>query len=374
MHAQRNRQERTYVLYDSCPSNTARSPAAPRSTGSRACRSRGRSIPTPAACTVARSVTSGASSSAPTGPPTTATAARQRQAEHRRRASRRARPALLGARGGDDRRRDRSLSAGRGPLPPHPRLHRRARARPHTHLDHHARPDHLARRRRAAGGAPRRRGLGQRLGADARRPRLAHDRAGTAPPRSRLEIVRRLVDAGIRTNVAIAPILPGLSDRPEQLGEAVRSARAGRRAPHLGERPPPPSGHARALSRGARPRLARESGATSGCTRAAATSRQAETAPVATRVARSRASTRATARPALGRRPDTDAAHPRLTRARRIASWPKQPRSPFCSPTTTRSSVKACGSRSSARPTSGSSARPPTARRPSRSRSDAGPT
>ena len=47
----------------------------------------------------------------------------------------------------------------------------------------------------------------------------------TAPPRRRLEIVRRLVDAGIRTNVAIAPILPGLSDRPEQLEEAVRAAR-----------------------------------------------------------------------------------------------------------------------------------------------------
>ena len=48
---------------------------------------------------------------------------------------------------------------------------------------------------------------------------------GTAPPRKRLEIVRRLVDAGIRTNVAVAPILPGLSDGPEQLAETVRAAR-----------------------------------------------------------------------------------------------------------------------------------------------------
>ena len=32
--------------------------------------------------------------------------------------------------------------------------------------------------------------------------------------------MRRLVDAGIRTNVAIAPILPGLSDHPELLAEA----------------------------------------------------------------------------------------------------------------------------------------------------------
>ncbi len=49
---------------------------------------------------------------------------------------------------------------------------------------------------------------------------------GTAPPRRRLEIVRRLVEAGIETNVAIAPILPGLSDGQEQLAEAVRAARA----------------------------------------------------------------------------------------------------------------------------------------------------
>jgi DNA repair photolyase len=48
---------------------------------------------------------------------------------------------------------------------------------------------------------------------------------GTAPPRRRLEIVRRLVDSGIRTSVAIAPILPGLSDRPDQLAETVRAAR-----------------------------------------------------------------------------------------------------------------------------------------------------
>jgi DNA repair photolyase len=48
---------------------------------------------------------------------------------------------------------------------------------------------------------------------------------GTAPPRRRLEIVRRLVDSGIRTSVAIAPILPGLSDGPDQLTETVRAAR-----------------------------------------------------------------------------------------------------------------------------------------------------
>ena len=48
---------------------------------------------------------------------------------------------------------------------------------------------------------------------------------GTAPPRQRLRAVRRLIDAGIKAGVGLAPILPGLSDRPEQLEEVVRAAR-----------------------------------------------------------------------------------------------------------------------------------------------------
>jgi DNA repair photolyase len=48
---------------------------------------------------------------------------------------------------------------------------------------------------------------------------------GTAPPRQRLRALRTLVDAGIRANVGMAPILPGLSDRPEQLAEVVKAAR-----------------------------------------------------------------------------------------------------------------------------------------------------
>jgi len=49
---------------------------------------------------------------------------------------------------------------------------------------------------------------------------------GTAPPRSRLEAVRRLADAGIDVGVGLAPILPGLSDDPEQLRAVVRAAKA----------------------------------------------------------------------------------------------------------------------------------------------------
>jgi DNA repair photolyase len=45
------------------------------------------------------------------------------------------------------------------------------------------------------------------------------------PPHQRLQALRRLTEAGIRTAVAMAPILPGLSDHPRQLAEVVRAAR-----------------------------------------------------------------------------------------------------------------------------------------------------
>jgi DNA repair photolyase len=47
----------------------------------------------------------------------------------------------------------------------------------------------------------------------------------TAHPRQRLKAVEKLVDAGIRTGVGMAPILPGISDHPDQLREVVRAAR-----------------------------------------------------------------------------------------------------------------------------------------------------
>jgi DNA repair photolyase len=48
----------------------------------------------------------------------------------------------------------------------------------------------------------------------------------TAHPRQRLRALRELVDAGIAVGVGMAPILPGLSDRPEQLRAVVAAARA----------------------------------------------------------------------------------------------------------------------------------------------------
>jgi DNA repair photolyase len=49
---------------------------------------------------------------------------------------------------------------------------------------------------------------------------------GTPPPRRRLEAVTRLVEAGIKAGVGMAPVLPGISDSPEQLEDVVRAARA----------------------------------------------------------------------------------------------------------------------------------------------------
>jgi len=49
---------------------------------------------------------------------------------------------------------------------------------------------------------------------------------GTAPPRQRLRALKHLVDAGVKAGVGMAPILPGLSDKPELLADVVREARA----------------------------------------------------------------------------------------------------------------------------------------------------
>jgi len=47
----------------------------------------------------------------------------------------------------------------------------------------------------------------------------------TAHPRQRLRAVKRLVEAGVNARVGMAPILPGISDRPEQLRAVVQAAR-----------------------------------------------------------------------------------------------------------------------------------------------------
>jgi DNA repair photolyase len=47
----------------------------------------------------------------------------------------------------------------------------------------------------------------------------------TAHPRQRLRALRTLVDAGVRASVGMAPLLPGISDRPELVEDVVRAAR-----------------------------------------------------------------------------------------------------------------------------------------------------
>jgi len=48
---------------------------------------------------------------------------------------------------------------------------------------------------------------------------------GTPPPRQRLRALSRLVAAGIRAGVGLSPILPGITDSPEQMADVVRAAR-----------------------------------------------------------------------------------------------------------------------------------------------------
>jgi DNA repair photolyase len=48
---------------------------------------------------------------------------------------------------------------------------------------------------------------------------------GTAPPRQRMRALKVLIDAGVKAAVGLAPILPGLSDRPDQLAAVVKAAR-----------------------------------------------------------------------------------------------------------------------------------------------------
>ncbi|GAB3279922.1 hypothetical protein GCM10027563_08450 [Parasphingorhabdus pacifica] len=46
---------------------------------------------------------------------------------------------------------------------------------------------------------------------------------GAPSPARRLDVVRRFADAGIGCSVLMAPVLPGLSDSPEQLEETVEA-------------------------------------------------------------------------------------------------------------------------------------------------------
>ena len=91
---------------------------------------------------------------------------------------------------------------------------------------HHARPADRPRRRRARRAASTAREVSVTFSV----PTLDDEvwrktEPGTAHPRQRLRALKTLVDAGIRASVGMAPILPGISDRPELLEQVVREAR-----------------------------------------------------------------------------------------------------------------------------------------------------
>jgi DNA repair photolyase len=48
---------------------------------------------------------------------------------------------------------------------------------------------------------------------------------GTPPPRQRLRALRALVDAGISAGVGMAPLLPGISDKPQMMRDVIKAAR-----------------------------------------------------------------------------------------------------------------------------------------------------
>jgi DNA repair photolyase len=48
---------------------------------------------------------------------------------------------------------------------------------------------------------------------------------GTAHPRQRLRALKTLVDSGVKASVGMAPLLPGISDRPELIEQVVHEAR-----------------------------------------------------------------------------------------------------------------------------------------------------
>ena len=52
----------------------------------------------------------------------------------------------------------------------------------------------------------------------------AKSEPGTPHPRKRVEVVRRLNDAGIPCGVMLAPILPGITDHPDQLRAVIEAA------------------------------------------------------------------------------------------------------------------------------------------------------
>jgi DNA repair photolyase len=140
----------------------------------------------------------------------------------------------------------------------------------------------------------------------------AHLEPGVAPPRQRLRAVRALTDAGIVAGVALAPVLPGLTDAPRDMAAVLAARPRGRRGPRLVQRAQPARGDTRAFPRGARAGVAGGAG-----TLSAAVPRRGQRLPGAGR-RRSDHSTGRRRHP--GRRDPGPASHPPDARPRAAAA------------------------------------------------------
>ena len=65
---------------------------------------------------------------------------------------------------------------------------------------------------------------------------------GTPGPDRRLAVCAALSERGLRCGVLMGPVVPFLSDSPEQLDEAVRKIASGRRGPRHADRAAPAAG------------------------------------------------------------------------------------------------------------------------------------
>ena len=181
-----------------------------------------------------------------------------REGERRRGAAQGARPAVVGGRDRRDRRCHRPVPAGRGSLQAHARLPRGAPRRVEPVQPDHAQPDDRPRPRR-----PRRGGEAGARSESSSRCRRSTRRSGGAPspgplrpqppPRGAPAARRRGRQGGRRDGADPSGHLR-LARTQLERGRPRRAR--GRRDEHLGERPLPQARDARALPRGAGPRLA----------------------------------------------------------------------------------------------------------------------
>ena len=134
-------------------------------------------------------------------------------------------------------------------------------------LDPHQVDPDRARHRPARRGGPAHRRGHRRSRSAASTKTCGGPPSPTPPPPAAMEAVAALNEAGVPCGVMIAPVLPGISDDPDQIEAVVRAADRGRRHLDHPDHAAPANGRARPLPRLAerpgpswRPRCARATG------------------------------------------------------------------------------------------------------------------